>query len=127
MLMGLTGSSALRHHLNGRQLLKSHFTAAPSARFDDYDGSGNTSVQIRGDLWVATGFVEYDAKGDRRRVRWSCLFDVQTRGLYAVEVGPGLYPSPEFVRQVNAIRRPRARNAPSTASSIEEAWGWKKP
>jgi hypothetical protein len=127
MLMRVNGSPAMHQHLTGRKLLKSVFTAAPTARFDDYDGSANTAVQVREDFWVATGFVEYDTQGSRRRVRWSCLFDARTRGLYATEVGPGVYPSPEFVRQVESILPPRARRLPSTASTIEEAWGWKRP
>lgn len=126
MVMGLSGSPALRHHLIGRKLLKANSTAVPAARFDDYDGSRNTAFQIRDDYWLATGFVEYDAQGSRRRVRWSCVFDTQTRGLHGMEVGPGLDPSPEFQRHVEAIRLPLARRIPSTASSIEENWGWKK-
>lgn len=126
IITGLSGSPALRHHLAGRRLLVANFTRAAGAKFDDYDGLTNTAVQIKDDAWMATGFVEYEWQGARRRDRWSCAFDARTRGVHALEVVQTREPSPEFARQMALLRYgPRPREHPSTARSIEESWGWK--
>ena len=126
MVVGLSGSPALRQHLAGRSLLVANFAPSPTAKFDDYDGFTNTATQIRDDAWLASGFVEYEWRGSRRRDRWFCAFDPRTRDVLALEVGPTREASPEFTRQMEALRHgPRARALPSAASSIERAWGWK--
>jgi len=128
MVTGLSGSPALRHFIAGRKLLLANFAAAPTARFMDYDGHTNTATHLYEDIWVATGFVEYEWQGSPRRSRWSCAFATRTRDLLALEVGPTREATPEFDRKLEAIRRgQRPRQPHSTASAIEESWGWRTP
>jgi hypothetical protein len=124
MVTGLSGSPIMRQHLAGRRVFMAQFPAAPTAKFDDYDGHANTAIQLTDRAWLATGFVAYDWQGSPRRDRWWCAFDPQTSGMLAHDVGPGREPSEEFSDAVEKLVGDRARR--SATDLIEERWGWRK-
>jgi hypothetical protein len=125
MIVGLSGSPAVRQHFAGRKLLLANLAAASAAKFDDYDGHTNTAVQIRADAWLAGGFVEYHWRGANRRERWFCAFDALTRDVLTIELGPISEATPEFQQQLERLRgEPKKTVVPSAENSIKQGWGW---
>lgn len=128
LVVGMSGSPALRHFFTGRKLIKTKLSNVTAIRFEDYDGFTNTSEHLREHAWLARGFVEYDVNGKRRRDHWACAFDAQKSEVILTDLNVTAQPTPDFAERIKGIREGRRGIAvPSTAGSITEAWGWKKP